>query len=66
MNMQKLVGLILLVGGGVLLYFGFMATDSVVEEVSETVTGRYTDKTMWYLVGGGVAAVAGLFLALKK
>lgn len=64
MAASKLVGLVLLVLGAILLYFGFTATDSVGEQVVEGVTGRYTDQTMWYLIGGGISAVAGLALLL--
>jgi hypothetical protein len=61
---SKIAGIVLLVVGAILLYFGFNATDSVGEQVVEGVTGRYTDETMWYLIGGGVAAVVGLVLLL--
>ena len=66
MNNSRLVGIILLALGAILLYFGFSATDSAVEEIGEAITGRYSDETMMYLIGGGVAAVAGLFMLLKK
>lgn len=66
MNTVKLIGIGLLVLGAILLYFGFNATQSVGEEVSEAFTGKYSDDTMMYLIGGGVAAVAGLFMLLKK
>jgi len=62
----KLIGIALLVLGGVLLYFGFHATNSPMEELGESLTGKYSDETMMYLIGGGVAAVAGLFMTLKK
>ena len=66
MNTSKLIGIGLLVLGGILLYFGFNATNSPVEEIGEAFTGKYSDETMMYLVGGGVAAVAGLFMTIKK
>lgn len=64
MSGSKIAGIVLLVVGAILLYFGFNATDSVGEQVVEGVTGRYTDETMWYLIGGGIAAVGGLVLLL--
>lgn len=64
MNGTKLLGLALLVVGAILLYFGFNATESVGERVVEGVTGKYTDQTMWYLLGGGAAGVIGLGLLL--
>ena len=66
MGMQKLAGLVLLVVGLILLYFGWQASQSVSGQVQETLTGRYGDETMWYLIGGAVAVVAGGFLAFLK
>lgn len=66
MNTSRLIGIGLLVLGGILLYFGFNATNSPAEELGEAFTGKYSDETMMYLVGGGVAAVAGLFMLVKK
>ena len=66
MKTNKLIGIILLVLGAVLIYFGLNATESPTEEIAEAVTGRYTDKTMYYLIGGAVSAVLGLILAVKK
>ena len=64
MSGSKIIGLVLLIVGAVLLYFGFNATESVGEQVVEGVTGKYTDETMWYLIGGGAAGVVGLVLLL--
>lgn len=66
MNTSKLIGIGLLVLGAVLLYFGFNATQSVGEELSEAFTGKYSQETMLYLIGGGIAAIAGLFMVFKK
>ncbi|MCX7552920.1 DUF3185 family protein [Marinicella sp. S1101] len=66
MKTKKIIGIILLVLGGVLAFFGLNATEAPMEELSEAVTGRYTDQTMYYLVGGAVSAVVGLVLLLKK
>lgn len=66
MNPSKLIGIGLLVLGGILLYFGFNAMNSPGEEIGEAFTGKYSDETMMYLIGGGVAAVAGLFMTVKK
>ncbi len=66
MSTNKLIGIILLVLGGVLLFFGLNATEAPMEELTEAITGNYTDKTMYYLIGGAVSAVVGLVLLLKK
>ncbi|HEY9119501.1 MULTISPECIES: DUF3185 family protein [Marinobacter] len=62
MGSSKLIGVILLVVGLALLYFGYQSTQSVGNQVIETVTGRFTDETMWYLIGGAAASAAGAFL----
>ena len=65
MSSKKLIALILVVAGGALLYFGINAADSPMEELSQTLTGRYSDETTIYLIGGGVSAVAGLAMLFK-
>jgi uncharacterized membrane protein len=62
--MTRIIGIALIALGAVLLYFGYNASQAPVEQLSETLTGRFTDRTMLYLVGGGVAAVLGLLLAV--
>jgi hypothetical protein len=64
MNSTRILGIVLLVAGLVALYFGWQASESIVDQAHETLTGRFTDETMWYFIGGGVAAVAGLLLTL--
>jgi hypothetical protein len=64
MQPTQLIGIVVLVVGVILLGFGLNATDAPVDQVTETLTGKYTNHTMWYLVGGGAAIVAGGLLAL--
>jgi hypothetical protein len=64
--MNKILGIALLVLGGVLIYFGINATDAPMEKLTESVTGKYSDETMYYLIGGGISAVVGLVMLLKK
>lgn len=66
MRSGKIAGIALLVLGGILLFFGFNAADAPAERIAEAVSGRYSDTTMAYFIGGGVAAVVGLVLLLKK
>lgn len=66
MRQTKLIGLILLIIGGFLLYFGFNQANSTIGEIGEAITGKYSDETMAYLIGGCVAAFVGLFLTLRK
>ncbi|ODN68113.1 MULTISPECIES: DUF3185 family protein [Methylophaga] len=62
----KLLGIILLVVGVILLVFGWNSSQSLGDQVTETITGRFTDETMWFIIGGAVAVVVGAFLALGK
>lgn len=62
----KLLGIILLVVGVILMIFGFNASQSLGDQVTETVTGRFTDETMWYIIGGAVAIVVGGFMTLGR
>ena len=66
MNQKSLIGIALLVIGIILVVVGFNATQSPAEELTETFTGRFSDTTMLYLVGGAVAGVIGLVMLLKK
>jgi hypothetical protein len=58
--MNKIVSLVLLAGGIVLIVLGINATDSFSSDVSRFFTGSPTDKAVWMLLGGVVAAVLGL------
>lgn len=66
MKTNQIIGIVLLVVGGILLFTGWQASESLGEQAHETLTGRFTDSTMWYLVGGAAASVGGLLLILKK
>lgn len=66
MATNKLVGIVLVVLGLVLLYFGWQASQSMADQVTESFTGRFTEGTMWYIIGGAVSLAAGAFLALRR
>lgn len=66
MGSNKILGIILLVIGIILLVFGWNASQSIAEQVTETFTGRFTDETMWYIILGAASVVAGLVLTLRK
>lgn len=58
--MNRMLSLGLLVGGVVLIIFGIQATNSFSSDVSRFFTGSPTDKAVWMLIGGAVAAMIGL------
>jgi drug/metabolite transporter (DMT)-like permease len=59
MARNQILGAIILVAGVIILGFAFNASDAPMERVSETLTGRYSDRTMLYFLIGGIAAVGG-------
>jgi hypothetical protein len=48
-----------------LIVIGLNASQAPVGRITETFTGRISNATMRYLVGGGAAIVAGGVLALR-
>jgi hypothetical protein len=58
--MNKMVSIVLLIGGVVLIIMGVQATNSFSSDLSRFFTGSPTDKAIWMLIGGGVASVIGL------
>jgi hypothetical protein len=57
---KRILGIVLVVIGAVLLYFGYQKTGAVTEKAKQTITGDYTDRTMFYLIGGAAAGIAGI------
>jgi hypothetical protein len=57
--MNKLVSIVLLVGGILLIIYGINATNSIGSGFSKLFTGSPTDKSIWLLVGGILAAALG-------
>lgn len=62
MNSNQAIGIVLLVVGAILLFLGYQASQSVGEQIVETVTGRFTDSTTWYFILGAAAVVGGIVL----
>jgi multisubunit Na+/H+ antiporter MnhB subunit len=63
--MNNVIGLAIFALGVVLLIFGFNESQSFGSEVSRFFTGNPSDRSMWMIVGGAVAVVAGLVLAVR-
>lgn len=64
--MNKAIALALLVGGVILIIFGIQQSNSFGSDVNRFFTGNPTDKAMWMLIGGAVAAVVGLTMTLRR
>ena len=63
--MNKAIALALLVGGVILIVFGVNESNSFSSDVNRVFTGNPTDKAVWFIVGGAIAAVAGLAMTLR-
>jgi hypothetical protein len=64
MSPQRILGVVLLVAGVALLIIGINASHSMADRVSDTFTGRFTDRTTWYIVGGIASGIVGLLMML--
>jgi uncharacterized membrane protein HdeD (DUF308 family) len=65
MRARVMLGIVLLVVGLFVFIYGMNASKSFVEQVSNSLTGRYSDATSWYLIGGIAALAAGILLLLS-
>jgi hypothetical protein len=65
MSGRSVIGIVLAAVGVVLLYFGIIASDSLVDQASKTFTGRFTQQTMIYIILGVAALVGGGLTALS-
>ena len=64
--MNKIISLALVAGGIILVVLGISATNSFSSDVSRFFTGSPTDKAVWMLIGGIVAALAGLTMLWRS
>ncbi|ABI55902.1 DUF3185 family protein [Alkalilimnicola ehrlichii MLHE-1] len=64
MHWKRLLGLVILIAGAVLLYFGWGLASTPEEQAQWEATGNFTDQTAMMLISGGVASIVGLMLIL--
>ena len=64
--MNKSVSVALLVVGIILIGSGLNAYHSASSDVSRFFTGAPTDKSLWLLIGGFVAGIAGFSGLARK
>lgn len=65
-TLTKAVGLVLVVGGAGVAYWGYQMSGSLAAQLSLTMTGALPDAVMYRYIGGAVSVVAGLFLLFRK
>ncbi len=58
--MNKTLAIVLLVGGIILLVFGYNAEHSTSSAFSQIFTGSPSNKAIWMIVAGTIAVVVGI------
>jgi hypothetical protein len=61
---MRIFGIVIFVVGLVVLGFGINSSQAVGEKVVESLSGRFTSNTMWYIIGGIALIVGGGALAI--
>lgn len=62
----RIIGLVALAVGAILLVFAFNASNAPVDQLANTLTGRYTDHTMTYLIAGIAAVIGGGAMVMSR
>ena len=62
----KIPGIVLIVAGIGLAFWGFQMSGSFSSQVNQAFNGSYTDKVMIVYIAGAASFIAGLFLLVKK
>lgn len=63
MRMSLAIGMAVAVAGAMLLAIGLNAADAPVEQITEALTGRQSQRTEWSVIGGAAMLVAGAVMA---
>lgn len=63
---MKLIGIALIVIGIGLAFWGYQMSESISSQLTQTITGSYSDKVMTLFIGGAASFVVGLFLFFRK
>lgn len=63
---MKIIGIALVVLGIGLAIWGHQLSGSIGSQITQAVTGSYTDKVMTFYIAGAVSFVVGIFLVIKN
>lgn len=61
---NKGISIALLVVGIILLFLAYQSSQGLDDQVTEAVTGNFTNSTIWFLILGIVSAVTGVGMLL--
>ncbi|HEC12807.1 MAG TPA: DUF3185 family protein [Acidiferrobacteraceae bacterium] len=62
----KIIGIVLMVVGVGLAYWGYEISGSIGSQISQTFTGVATDEVMIHYIGGAVSFAVGVYLYLSQ
>jgi hypothetical protein len=65
-SLVKLIGLVLLVGGIGMAFWGYQMSGAFASRLTKGLTGALPDAVMYRYIGGTISSVAGLFLLVKR
>jgi len=61
----KLIGIVLIVLGIGLAFWGYDMSSSVGANINQALTGAEPDKVMMLYIGGAISFIVGIYLAIK-
>lgn len=62
MDTNRFIGVVLIIFGAILLYFGYTDAQSAAAQTPQTFGDRLTDTTTWYVVSGIGSTFSGVVL----
>ena len=62
MSNIRIGGIVVLVIGVILLVIGVSSSGSVADKLNYTWSGRFTERTTWYIIGGIASGLLGLLM----
>ncbi len=66
MPKNKIIGIVLLVIGAGLAFWGYQISGSVGSQLSKSLTGSFTDKVMILYIAGAASFAVGAYMLSKK
>ncbi len=66
MASQRIVGVVLVAVGLTLALIGFNSSQSIADQLSSTFTGRFTQATTWFMIGGAGLGLLGLLMTVAR
>jgi len=64
--MRGMLGMLIVMIGVLLMFWGLGAYDSFASQVSRLFTGTPTDKSQWLLIGGALTLLVGMAIGFSR